>query len=128
VVQPPPFQDAIHDRRRQILVVEDTTPLREVLVGGEDHRAAPQMPLVDHVEEHVGGIRAVAEVAHLVHHQDIRVGEARQQLREFPLTGGQGKLIDELRGGEKEGVEAVLDGPVGDGYGQAGLALMQSFA
>jgi hypothetical protein len=126
VIQTASLEDPIHDGGRQVLVMKDTTPLRGVLVGGEDHRAASEVALVDDVEQHVRRIRAVAQVAHLIDYQHIRVGVAWQLLRQFPLAGGQGEFVDELRGGEEQGVEAVLDGPVGDGHSQVRLALMQS--
>ena len=44
----------------------------------------PAMPLVDHVKEHVGGIRAVGEIPDLVDDQDgwMRIG--LQGLGELP--------------------------------------------
>ena len=74
--QAPALEHAIDDRLPEILVMQDAAPCLQCLVRGEDHRAMPTMPLVDHVKEHVGGIRAVREIPHLVDDQDgwMRIG------------------------------------------------------
>ena len=51
------------------------------LVGGEDHRALAQVAVVDDVEEHVGGVGAVGEVADLVDDEHVRVSVARRAPR-----------------------------------------------
>ena len=117
-----PFQDTVDDGRGQIVVVEDRSPLPRVLVGREDHRAALQVPVVDDVEQDVGGVRTVGEVADFVDDQDVGVSVARQGLRKPAGTEGGGQLVDQLRGGDEEGIESVLDGSVGDGDRQMGLS------
>ena len=73
------------------------------------------MTVVDDVEEHVRRVGAVGEVAHLVDHQDVGMGEARERLGQTPLAEGRRELVDELCGGDEERLEPVLDRPVGDG-------------
>ena len=112
----PALEHPIDDRLREILVVEHSAPGRERLVGGEDHRALALVPIVDDVEEHVRRVGAVGEVAHLVDHQDVRMGEARERLGQASLAEGRRELVDEFRRGDEERLEAVLDRPVGDGH------------
>jgi hypothetical protein len=40
------------------------------------------MPIVDDVEEHIGGIGAVGEIAHFVDDQDARLDVGRERLGE----------------------------------------------
>ena len=91
------------------------------LVGGEDHRPFAQMPIIDHVVEHVGGLRAVREIAHLVNHQDMRVRVAIERLVQAALPTRIGQILDQLGGGGEERVEAVLDRAVRDGDRQVRL-------
>ena len=69
----------------------------ERLVGGEDHRALAPMPLVDDVEEHVGGVGAVGEIADLVDDEHGRMRVGRQRLRELPGAKRGGEIVDERR-------------------------------
>jgi hypothetical protein len=116
-----PLEDAVDDGDGEVLVVQDLAPGVEGLVGGEDHRAPLEVALVDDVVEDVGRLVAVGQVANFVDHEDVRVGVARDCLAEAALAAGDGELLDERGGGDEEGVEAVLDGPVGDGDGEVGL-------
>jgi len=49
-----------------ILIVKDLSPGAGRLVGREDHRAFSTMSVVHHVEEHVGSVRTVGQVADFV--------------------------------------------------------------
>jgi len=60
------LEHAIDDRLREIFVVQHMPPGGERLVGGEDHRAPALVSIVDDVEEHVGRVGTVGEIAHLV--------------------------------------------------------------
>ncbi len=80
------LEDAVEDRLGEIVVVQHPAPGGERLVGGEDHRAPALVALVDDVEEHVGGVGAVGEVADLVDDEHGRVGVARERLGEPPLA------------------------------------------
>ena len=53
------LEDTIDDGKTEVVVVQHGAPRFERLVGGEDHRALALVPIVDDVEEHVGGIGAV---------------------------------------------------------------------
>jgi hypothetical protein len=66
------LEDAIDYRIGEIIVVEDVAPAVGVLVRGEEHRAAADVALVDHVVEHVGSVVAVGEVADLVDDEHVR--------------------------------------------------------
>jgi hypothetical protein len=62
----PAFEDTIRDGVREIVVVEDAPPVRQGLVGREDHRAPLAMAIVHDVKQHVGRVRAIGQVAHFV--------------------------------------------------------------
>ena len=72
------------------------------------------MPLVDDVEEHVGGVGAVGEVADLVDDEDGGMRVGRQRLRELPGAKRGREVVDERGGGREVRIEAVLDGAIGD--------------
>ena len=61
------LQDPIQDGGRQILIVQHLAPGAERFVGGEDHRALLQVAIIHHMEQNVGGILSVGQVAYLVH-------------------------------------------------------------
>jgi len=48
------------------------SPLSQWLVGCEDHRPFLQVPIVHHMEEHVGSLWPVGQIADLVDHQNVR--------------------------------------------------------
>jgi hypothetical protein len=52
----------------------------------------------------------------------VGLGVLREGTGERPLSEGGGQVVDELSRGDEERIEAVLDGAVGDGHGQVGLA------
>lgn len=81
-----PLEDTIENRRGQIGVVEHPPPIVDRLVCGEEHRPFAQGPIVDHVVEHVGGLGAVGEIAHLVDHQDVRMRVAPRGPRAGALS------------------------------------------
>ncbi len=116
------LQDAVDDGGGQIVVVKDRSPLPGVFVGGEDHRAALQVAVVDDVEEHVGSVGSVGQVTDLIDDQDRRVSVAREGLGESAGTEGGGQLVDQLRGSDEQGIEAGLDCAISDGDRQVGLA------
>lgn len=116
-----PLQDPVADGLGEIGVVEDPAPGAERLVRGEEHRAVMQVPLVDDVEEDVGRVGAVGEVAHLVDDEHVGVGVGGQDVAEAVLAAGGGQLVDEGRDGGEARLEAVLDGAVGEGDGQVGF-------
>ena len=60
------LEDAIDDRQREVLVMEDAAPCGEWLIGGEDHRSPAFVTVVDDVEEHIRGIGPVGQVPYLV--------------------------------------------------------------
>jgi hypothetical protein len=60
----------------RVFTCRATAPGRQRLVRGENHRASVQVAVIDDLEEHVRSVRAVAEVADLVDHQDVGVTES----------------------------------------------------
>jgi hypothetical protein len=116
------LKDPIEDGVSQILVVQDAAPAGERLVGGEDHRAFLPMAIVHHVEEHVRGISPVGEIADLVANEDRGMDVASKGIGESAAAKRRGEVVDQLRGGHKQRVEAVLDRAVGDRHGEMRFA------
>ncbi len=85
------------------------------LVGGEDDRALSDVPVVDDVEEDVGGVGTVGQVADLIddQHMGLRVGGEGSP--ELPVPAGVGEVVNELGRSDEAHCEAVLDGLVPDG-------------
>ena len=115
------FEDAVGDGVGQVGVVKDAAPVGQGLVGGEEHGLAVQVPVVDELEEDVGGVGAVGKVSDLVEDKDVGMGVGGQGLGEPALAGGGGEAVDEVGGGGEVGLVAVLDRTVGDGDGQVSL-------
>ena len=120
--EPAAVEDAVDDGVGEVLVVQHRAPSLRVLVGREEHRALLDVPLVDDVEEHIGGIVAVGEVADLVDHEDVRLDVAGERAAQEAIATGAGEVVDELRAVREERVEAVLHRAVRDGDRQVGLA------
>ena len=57
------LEDPVEDGFGEVGVVQDAPPELERLVGGEDHGAPAAVALVDDMEENVGGVGSVGEVA-----------------------------------------------------------------
>jgi hypothetical protein len=116
------FEDAVEDGGGEVFVVEDGAPGVEGLVGGEDHRAFSAVALVDDVEEHVGGVGAVGEVADFIDDEHVRMDVAGECLAETSLAECGGEVVDERGCGGEEGFEAVLQRAIGDGDREVGFA------
>ena len=56
------------------------------------------MSIIHHMEQGVGGIRSIRQIADFVDHQDMRVGVGCQRLLEMCLFAGIGKIFDEFCG------------------------------
>ena len=74
------------------------------------------------MEEHVGSVWPVGQIAHLVDHQHVRVRVGCQRLLEMSSLASVGEILDQFRRGGEERLEAVLDGAVPDGHRQMGLS------
>ena len=118
----PPFEDAIEDGFGEIGIVQHASPRPERLVGGEDHWAVMQVAVIDDLKEDVGGVGPIAEVADLVDDEHVGMRVAGQDLAEPALERRRRELVDQRRRRGEAGLEAVLDGAIGDGDGQMGLA------
>lgn len=115
------LEDAVDDGIGEILVVEHVAPSLGRLVGCEHHRAAADVALVDDMEQDVGGVVAVGEVADLVDHEYVRLHVARESAAERAVATCGREILDEVGGRGEERVEAVLKGAVGDGDGEVRL-------
>lgn len=82
----------------------------------------PAVPLIDDVEEHVRGVGAVGEVADFIDDEDGRMRVGREGVGELAGAKRGREVVDERRGGRKEGIEAVLNRAVGDGDCQVRLS------
>ncbi len=116
------LEDAIDDGKCEIVIMEHAAPSGERFVGGEDHRSAAFMAIVDDVEEHVRGIGAVRQIPHLVDDQDGRMRVGLQRLRQLTVAKGRGEVVNERGRRREEGIEAVLDRAVGHRDGQVRLS------
>src|SRR2546422_2342880 len=85
---PTTLKNPIQDGVCEIFIVQHTAPSWERLVRCEDHRALFPVTIVDDVEEHVGGVRAVREVADLVADEDAGMNVGSQGIGEPPAAKG----------------------------------------
>ena len=109
------LKHAVDDGLGEVMVVQDIAPCGERrLVGSEQHRAATLMAFVDDVEQDVGGIGSVGQIANFVDDQNVGLHEESELLLQPALAAGQGESLDQHRGGDKASGEAVLDSAVGD--------------
>ena len=117
------LEDAVDDGLGEIVVVEHGAPggLRR-LVGGEDHRASADVALVDDVVQDVRRVGAVREVADLVDDEHVRPHVAHEGLAQRAFARRGGEILDELRGGREEHLEAVLQRAIRDCDGEVRLA------
>ncbi len=98
----------------EILVVEDTAPLGHGLVRGEDHRTLPAMAIVDDMEEHVGGVGAVRQIADFVDDEQIGMRVRREGVHE-PARAKRGRqIVDQLSPSDETCIEAVLNRSIGN--------------
>jgi hypothetical protein len=74
------------------------------------------------VEEHVGRVVAVREVADLVDHEDVRLEVAHQRLAKLAASARAREVVDELGAVHEERLEAVLHRAVRDRDGEVRLA------
>ena len=56
-------RDGVENGSGEVGVVRDAVPVLERLVGGEDHEAAATVALVDDMEQDLGRVGAVGEIA-----------------------------------------------------------------
>lgn len=115
------LKDAVDDGLGQVVIVEDASPRFQGLVGREDHGASTPVSLVDDVEEHVGGVGAVGEIAHFVDDQDGGVGVRGEGLRQLALPKRGRQVVNQRSGGGEVGIEAILNRAIGDGHRQVRL-------
>ena len=66
---PAALEHPVEDGFGKIGIVQHAAPGRQRFVGGEDHRALVEVAVVDDLEEDIGRVGAVAEIADLVDHE-----------------------------------------------------------
>src|ERR1700730_871310 len=115
------FQDTIEDSGRHIFVVEYLAPLPQGFIGGEDHGPLSQVPVIDHMEQDVGGIGSIGQVAEFVDQQYMRVGVGYKRLLETSFLAGIGELLDQFGCGCEQSFAAILDRSIPDGNRQMSL-------
>jgi len=118
----PALEDSIHDGLGEIVVMKDGTPALRMLVRGEDHRALLDVTLVDNVEQDVGRVIAVGQVADLIDEEHVRLEVVGKRLAQPPLLGRRREVLDELGAVHEQRLEAVLERAIGDGDAEMGLA------
>lgn len=116
------LEQTIDDGFGQIGVVEDFAPGGGGLVCGQDHGSFGKVTVVDEVVEDVGCVGAVGQVAHLVDDQDMDADVGTKNVLEAASPRRPGQVIDESGRGGEHGLEAVLDGAVGNGDCEVSLA------
>ena len=116
------LEDAVDDGGGEVVIVEDLAPSVGVFVGGEDHGALANVALVDDVEERIGSVVAVGEIADFIDDQDVGANEVGERTTQSALAAGGGEGIDERRGRHERRVEAVLDRAVREGDSQVRLS------
>jgi hypothetical protein len=94
--QPPSVLDPIDDRIGQIVVIEHRAPALRMLVRREEHRARLDVPLVDHVEQYVGGGVAVGQIADLVDDEQVRLDIARERLAQTAFAARGREIVDQI--------------------------------
>ena len=92
------LEAAVKDRLGQVVVVQRRAPVLERLVGGEQQRTPLEAAGVDDVEEDIGGIGAVAELAEFVHEEHSGPDIGLKGCAEAALAAGAAEVIDERRG------------------------------
>ena len=116
-----PLEDAVEERLGQIGIMEDDPPGGKGLVGRKDHGLAGEIAFIDNLEEHVGGVVAKGEIAHLVDDEHMGMKVVVEGFGEATGASGVGELLDELHRRGEASLEAVLDGSVGDAHRESGL-------
>jgi len=79
------------------------------------------------LEEYVGSVRTVGQIADLNDYQNVRVGIVRERLLEVSSPTSIGEILDEFRRGGEERHEAILDGSVASTLIQARSARLGLF-
>src|SRR5262249_61778965 len=101
--------------------MQHAPPFLQWLVGGEDHRAPSQVPIVDDVIEHVRSVRSVRQISYFVHDQDVWVCVALQGVVETTMPTRVREILDQLGGRREARLEAELNRAIPDGHGEMRL-------
>jgi hypothetical protein len=75
----------------------DAPPRLQRFVRRKDHRPLPPVSLVDDVEEHIGRVGAVREIADLVDDEDGWMGVGRERVGELAGAKGGRQVVDQRR-------------------------------
>jgi hypothetical protein len=101
------MQDAVDDGVGEVVVVKDLAPVLRVLVGREDHCSTFDVAFVDNVKEDVGSVVAVREVADFIDNEQMRFQVAHKRVTQFAIAAGRREVVDEIRSGREERIEAI---------------------
>jgi hypothetical protein len=113
----PTLEDPVDDGVREVLVVEHAAPDRQGFVRREDHGPLLPVPIIDDVEEHIGGVGPIREGADFVDHDHGRVDVASQGVGELAAPKRAREIINQFGSRDKQRVKAVLDRTIGDRHG-----------
>jgi hypothetical protein len=103
-------QEPVEDRGGDHLVAEDLAPLRDHLVGREQHAAA-LVATRDELEEQIRAALLEGQIAQLIDDEELRLREEADLLGEATFGFGLRKRADERRRrDEEDGVSGLDDG------------------
>ena len=120
------MEEAVEDGAGDGFVAEDGVPLMKGAVAGNDDAAA-FVPGAEDLEEEIGALLADGEVADFVEAEEVGSGVGVHGTEEGAGLVGGVKAVDDVDGGLEADAVAVSAGVLGEGNGQMGLALMESF-
>ena len=89
------MQEPVEDGGGDHLVAEDLAPLRDHLIGGDEHAAA-LVATGDELEEEVGAAPLEGQVPELIDDEELRFREEADLVGETSLGLGLGERADEL--------------------------------
>ena len=115
------MQQAIQDGRGHDLVSEHLAPVADRLVGGEQYAAA-LVALGDDLEQQMGGAGRHRQIAELVDHQQVRLGEAAQADVPLVRVVGAHQRGHQRRRRDVAHRVVLVDGGAAEGDGEMGLA------
>ena len=116
------FEQPVEDGFGQITIMQHLAEGCQRFVRGHEDGPAVQVAVVNDAIEHVGGVGGITLVPEFIDDEHMRMHVRFQGCIERAELGGMRQDPDELIGACEAGVEAVLDGAIGDSDGQVGFA------
>jgi hypothetical protein len=84
------MESPVNNGSGQLFLMKDSSPLPQRFIGGKQNRSAFVVAMIDHLKEDIGSSRSVAEIAHFINYQDMRL--------EIGFEGNIGSVEGELGG------------------------------